>query len=92
MDKKIDFEPINFASGIAAAHGRPDWTYRDMPNMLPATWELLMAVIGAENVEHLTHAERTWPNGEVTVRGQVLISPEGIRRVAEYRDAPKGQA
>lgn len=52
------------------------WVYRDMPWTTIEAWDEAMAAIGPENVIVLARSER--PGSR---RGQVLISPEGMRRV-----------
>lgn len=58
------------------------WTYRDLPNMLPEFWTRLIDWIGVDEYKLLTFAERTWPDGMTTVRGQMLISPIGLANLA----------
>lgn len=51
--------------------GFPDWTYKDLPRMLPEVRDDLIAMIGEENIKWITHAD--YDDG--SVRGQVLLSP-----------------
>lgn len=79
--------PSDPMAGLAESIGKPGWHYRDLPNMSPESWEKLKAIIGGENIEPITWAERTWPDGKFTVRGQILISPEGLKRMQAHKEA-----
>lgn len=63
------------------------WIYRDLPNMLPDLLDQFVAIIGDENIVWLTKAERTWPDGQMTRRGQILISPQGMGCLREHAKA-----
>lgn len=69
----------NLAKGLGAPEG---WTYRDLPNMLPEFWHRLLDWIGMNEYKLITQAERTWPDGTTTVRGQILISPKGLENLS----------
>jgi hypothetical protein len=62
----------------------PDWHYRDLPQMAPASFDQFVELCGADNLKWITLAERQWPSGNTTKRGQVMISPEGMMRIAEH--------
>lgn len=62
---------------LPAAFGKPDWVYRDLVPSPPAFLDLLTQIAGEENIEWITRAN--YPSG--LARGQVLISPEGMRRI-----------
>lgn len=65
----------------AKAWGKPGWAYRDLPNMLPEFWFQLLDWIGVDEYKLITQAERTWPDGVETIRGQILISPIGLKNL-----------
>ena len=57
-----------------------DWEYRDLPKMQETLMLEFIQTVGEENLRWITTAK--YPTG--LVRGQILISPEGLRRVQEY--------
>lgn len=59
-------------------HDKSDWVYSDLPNMTKEHYDQYVSLIGEENIHWLTQAERKWPDGKVTYRGQHLISPTGM--------------
>lgn len=64
------------------------WQYRDVPPMLPELWKELMDIIGEGNVRLLTFAERTYKGDDrVYVRGQMFISPAGLKNAEEHAAA-----
>lgn len=62
----------------------PGWEYRDLPNMAVEYMDQFKDMVGDDNVRWITFAERRWPDNTVTQRGQVMISPDGMRRIREY--------
>lgn len=68
---------------MAKGLGKPGWAYRDLPNMLPEYMDQLLDWVGSKDYEFITFSERVWPDGHATVRGQVLISPEGMDRLKD---------
>jgi hypothetical protein len=77
---------VEFTAPSGADFDRPGWVYRDVPNMTEPFFNKFVNLVGEENLHWLTFAERTWPNGETTFRGQLLVSPEGLQRVAQYNE------
>jgi len=71
----------SFNDSLAKSMGKEGWTYRDLPNMLPEYMEKLVGWLGEDEYTFITFAERTWPDGVRTVRGQILISPKGIENL-----------
>ena len=63
------------------------WAYRDVPRMTQDAWKLLMGIIGADNVELLSFA-----NYGTAVRGQMMISPEGMVNLEAYGNRESGAA
>lgn len=61
--------------GLPKSLGKPDWTYKDLPRMLPEVKDDFIKLIGEENIEWITFAE--YDDG--SVRGQVLLSPISCR-------------
>lgn len=57
--------------------GKPDWTYKDLPRMLPEVKDDFIKLIGEENIEWITFAE--YDDG--SVRGQVLLSPVAMAAI-----------
>lgn len=66
------------------ATGLTDWHYRDLPQMAPEFFDKFVDLAGEDNLRWITLAERPWPDGSRTRRGQVMISPEGMERIAAY--------
>jgi hypothetical protein len=64
------------ARTLPAKMGKPDWKYMDLPHMTHECMRLFRLNIGEENLLWITEFR-----GEKTQRGQVLISPEGMRRI-----------
>lgn len=56
-----------------------DWHYKDLPRMTPALMETFRAIVGEENAKWLTFAD--YGN---SVRGQLLISPQGMQNLQEW--------
>ena len=65
---------------LAEQMGKPGWKYRDLPRMTPETLNMLVMIIGEENIEWITHA--SYDDG--SCRGQILISPLGMDALGAY--------
>jgi hypothetical protein len=72
------------SEAFSKAMDLPGWHYRDLRNMKPEFMEQFVSLTGEENLRWITTARRAWPDGTETVRGQVMISPEGMERIAAY--------
>jgi hypothetical protein len=68
---------------LNAMFGVKGWTYHDLPNMTRPFFDKFNKTVGEENIKYLTYMSREI-NGVNTARGQILLSPEGLRRVQEY--------
>jgi len=75
----MSFEWPDFGPDIAKAAGKPDWTYRDQSWMRSSDWEQFIDIAGEENIALLAATAK----GDL-MRGQFLISPEGIERVKRH--------
>lgn len=62
---------------MAEECGMPGWTYRDLPRMVPELFYKFIEIAGHENLHWITMA-----NYGDTLRGQVLISPDGMKNLA----------
>lgn len=60
------------------------WVYRDLPRMTPEYFDQLIDLVGESNIVWLTKADY----GD-SRRGQLLISPEGMRNIAAYNRGPQ---
>lgn len=60
------------------------WVYRDLPNLLPELFDRFVSLAGDGNLVWLTLAERKWPDGVTTKRGQCLISPAGVANLTAH--------
>jgi hypothetical protein len=58
------------------------WVYRDLPRMTTDAFEKLWNIVGHDQTRFLTFAK--YPDG--AVRGQVLISPAGMKRLKFYKE------
>ena len=58
------------------------WVYRDLPRMSPDYFDQLVSIIGSDNIVWLTKADY----GD-TKRGQLLISPVGMKNLSDYNGA-----
>jgi hypothetical protein len=67
------------SKSLPISMGKPNWVYRDLPRMLPALMDEFKMVVGDENLQWVT-----WADYGRTVRGQVLISPDGMKRLNDY--------
>lgn len=56
-----------------------EWTYRDLPRLTHKLMEEFKQLVGEENLYWITYADY----GK-TVRGQVLISPDGMTRITNH--------
>lgn len=74
-------EPISGETLIADG-----WVYRDWSRMLPEFWSELLAVIGPDNYKLLTQSTYRPPDGPVTMRGQMMISPDGVANLKAYAE------
>lgn len=64
------------------------WVYRDIKKCSPEAFSELVKIIGAENMACLIRSaarDGSW------VRGQYLVSPEGMRRAIEWK-RPEGSS
>jgi len=86
----MTFEEIESLE-MAKALGKPGWTYRDLPRMTPELMEKFQEVAGDENLHWITFAQYTknTEDGINSVRGQVLISPEGVINLSTYAKESK---
>lgn len=74
-------------AGLAESMGKPGWTYRDIRWLTIDLWTQLVELTGEDNIRFIAGSERVTDNGTMR-RGQVLISPEGMRRIREHPSAP----
>jgi hypothetical protein len=66
------------------------WAYIDPPTRFsPEAWDGLMDLIGEGNVVILAATTGTLKDGRPYVRGQLLISPDGIRNIEARRAQPE---
>ena len=56
------------------------WTYRDLPRMTKRCLDDLIGVLGESNIKFITFADY----GNNSVRGQVMISPDGMNNLKEF--------
>ena len=70
--------------GLPKTLGKPDWTYKDLPRMLPEVKDDFIKLIGEENIEWITFAE--YDDG--SVRGQVLLSPVAMAAIEMMATKP----
>lgn len=75
--------PLPLGEPIKGKTLRADgWVYRDIPGRLSLEmWDHLMDVIGAGNCEVLALSI-----GDDWVRGQLMISPDGMKNLAAFRE------
>jgi len=60
------------------------WEYRDLDRRLtPEAWDTLLGIIGEGNYRILATAGGI-TDGQPWVRGQLFISPFGLKRMAEH--------
>jgi hypothetical protein len=66
------------------------WAYTDPPSRFsPESWDGLMDLIGEGNVVVLAKTTGTLSDGGPYVRGQLLISPAGIKNIEAKRAQPE---
>lgn len=70
---------------IPAELGFPDWTYKDLPRMLPSVKDEFVALVGEDNIKWITFA--SYDDG--SVRGQVLLSPTAMAIVEKTATSPR---
>ncbi len=58
------------------------WEHRDFPRMPREVWTTILLLIEGQ---YSTLTSARYPNGQM--RGQILVSPEGIRLMKERADA-----
>lgn len=56
-----------------------DWVYKDLPRMVPNILQEFKDLVGEDNLYWITFADY----GD-TCRGQILIAPDGMDRIAEH--------
>lgn len=54
------------------------WAYLDVPRVVPEGWDLMVERAGADNIVVLAMTQGSTRDGQAYVRGQVLVSPEGL--------------
>jgi hypothetical protein len=64
---------------------KPDWTYKDLAKLSLQTYDIFLETVGKENLIWITAT--VYSDG--TTRGQVLISPEGMRRIIDFLEKEK---
>lgn len=72
------------AKGLPESMGFPDWTYKDLPRMLPSVKDEFIALVGEDNIKWITFAN--YDDG--SVRGQVLLSPTAMAIVEKTATSP----
>lgn len=60
------------------------WVYHDIPWTTVEAWEQLIALVDDDNIVLLAASDR-----DGAIRGQVLISPDGMERIAGYNEVMK---
>lgn len=70
-------EPVN-----GKTYRADGWVYRDLPRMAAEYFDQLVALIGDENIVWLSLADYG-----ATKRGQLLISPSGMKNISAYNGA-----
>lgn len=55
------------------------WKYKDFALMPEVEWDMLLAQLGENNYRLLTQMTRPMPDGQVRKRGQMIVSPEGMK-------------
>lgn len=81
--KDLDRAVNDVLSDWLPAHmGKPDWEYRDLPRMTPEFFAKFVDLVGEDNILWITKA--SYKDG--TQRGQLLVSPEGLKRARAYSE------
>ncbi len=66
------------------------WAYVSTPgHFSPEGWDRMISDIGEGNVVVLAATTRTLPDRRPIIRGQLLISPDGIRNIEAKRATPE---
>lgn len=73
---------------LAETMGLIGWVYRDIPKCAPEAWQLALDTIGDGNFQPLAVSHGSGPQGPWS-RGQMFISPEGMRRLTEFSKGRK---
>ena len=60
------------------------WQYRDFNWITELVYNEFVEIVGKENIVMLAGSSRIDQNGEKIVRGQFLVSPEGVKRAIEF--------
>lgn len=61
------------------------WKYLDLPaRFAPDIWDFMLEVMGPENHQVLATTQGTLPSGKPYVRGQLMVSPTGMRNMNEW--------
>lgn len=90
-DRLVNLSPLQREMDKIVPKGEPfsgkpylaeGWIYKDLPKMELIFIQQLKELIGDENIVWLTYAA----NSQMA-RGQMLISPEGQKRLKRYLDA-----
>lgn len=66
---------------MSKSAGKPGWKYKDLPRMVPELFYKFIEIVGQENLHWLAVA-----NYGDTLRGQVLISPDGMEILRKFND------
>ncbi len=71
--------------GAGESLGQPGWVYRSIPWCTRDAMNMLIDIIGEGNMQWLAMTTRN----EDDVRGQVLISPDGLANLTRHATAAK---
>lgn len=83
----LELSPKDVGITNAMIGAPAEWEYRDMPPTLESLYDQLFRVIGEENCKILSVATITKKEGaEVYKRSQFMISPEGLKRLAAWKE------
>lgn len=63
------------------------WVYRDLPRMTPELFDQFVGIVAEENLKWLTIAD--YGNSK---RGQIMISPKGMEKLAVWLTEKKSGA
>ena len=75
--------------GLAESMGLPDWEYRDVPWTDDEVFQRLVDGIGESNIKVLA---MTRVKGKGRVRGQILISPQGMVNLIALKESEEKKA
>lgn len=70
--------------GLQESMNLPGYTYRDLPRMTRECMSDFVSLVGEENLRWVTLADYG-----PSVRGQVMISPEGMQKISEFNKSEK---